>query len=288
MFKPNAQINHNNTHYDVVLDHIITINDGMNNRVNDESHFVSSKAPITPNLEIGFINDYRAVEQTNPIGFWQTILANHTFDYSENFHHKFSIESEVYLISFDFEKGIVLPIDGSLVDVDSFDDIVINFEGFTHFEIIKTEQQKQQDTRHLYQTLVLKHLVFYTLLVGFVFVYYQSQKTDFVVMSQQLLSIGADSLDLAASIDKISSNTITTDTHIQQAHIKHLRHVLASGINIQKSNIDLTKPFARIVIDLRDLDMLKHIAKANNTAISTNKDFVKDTAEVSWRLGSDQ
>jgi hypothetical protein len=94
MFKPDFQISHNKQSYYVVLDHIIT-RDGM---VNDESHFVSKQQQITPNLEISFINDYRAIEQTNPIGFWQTILSNHTFDYSSNFKYKFKIEDETYLI----------------------------------------------------------------------------------------------------------------------------------------------------------------------------------------------
>ena len=85
MFKPDFQISHNKHHYYVVLDHIIT-RDGM---VNDESHFVSKQQQITPNLAISFINDYRAIDQTNPIGFWQTILSNHPFDYSRNFKYKF-------------------------------------------------------------------------------------------------------------------------------------------------------------------------------------------------------
>ena len=285
MFKPDFQINHNKQNYYVVLDHII-MRDGM---VNDESHFVSKQQQITPNLAISFINDYRAIEQTNPIGFWQTILSNHPFDYSNNFKYKFKIEDETYLISFDISKGILIHVDASLVDVDTFDDINIDFDGFTQFEVIKTEQQKTQDKRHLYQRLILKHLMFYGVLIGGLFVYYQYQRSGFVQMNEQLLNLGAETLDLNASIDNVNNATITTDTHIQQAYVKYLLHVLAAGINIQKSEIDLTTSVALIVIDLADLEMLKHLAKVNNVAlISINRSFVKNTVAVSWQIRGKQ
>ena len=280
MFKPDSQISHNKHHYDVVLDHIIT-HDGM---VNDESHFVSKQQQITPNLTLSFINDYRAIEQTNPIGFWQTILSNHPFDYASNFKYKFKIESELYLISFDVSKGILIHVDASLVDVDTFDDINIDFDGFTHFEIIKTEQQKIQDKRHLYQRVILKHLMFYGFLIGSLLIYYQYQKSGFVQMNEQLLNLGAETLDLKMDIDHVNNRTITTDTSIQQAHVKHLLNVLAAGINIQKSEIDLTQSLALIVIDLSDVDRLKHLAKVNNVALSINRNFVKNTAAVSWQI----
>jgi hypothetical protein len=299
MFKPDFQISHNKQTYYVVLDHIIA-RDGM---VNDESHFVSKKQQITSSsnanassnansnasLEISFINDYRAIDQTNPIGFWQTILSNHTFDYSSNFKYKFKIEDETYLISFDVSKGILIHVDTSLVDVDTFDDIEIDFDGFTHFEIIKTEQQKTQDKRHLYQRIILKHLMFYGVLLGGLFIYYQYQNSHFVQMNEQLLTLKAKSLDLHLDIDHVNNSTITTDTNIQQAHVRHLLHVLAGGINIQKSEIDLTQSLALIVIDLDNLDRLKHLAKANNMAlISINRNFVKNTAAVSWQIRGKQ
>lgn len=281
MFKPNAQTSHNKHRYDVVLDHIIT-HDGM---VNDESHFISKQQQITPNLQISFINDYRAIDKTNPVGFWQTILSNHPFDYSHNFKHKFKIESELYLIQYDLSKGILIHLDASLVDVDTFDDIKIDFEGFTHFEIIKTAQQKTQDKRQLYQRITLKHFLFYGVLLGGLFLYYQYQRSGFTQMNEQLLSLKADALDLNLGIDTLNNNTITTDTNIQQAHVKHLLRVLATGINIQKSEIDLTKSLALIVIDLNDLNSFKHLAKTNNVAlISINRDFVKNTAAVSWQV----
>ncbi len=285
MFKPDFQINHNKRHYYVVLDHIIA-HDSM---VNDESHFVSKQQQITPNLIMSFINDYRAIDQTNPIGFWQTILSNHPFDYSHNFKYKFKIESELYLISFDISKGILIHVNASLVDVDTFDDINIDFDGFTHFEIIKTEQQKTQDKRHLYQRVILKHLMFYGFLLGSLFIYYQYQKSGFVQMNEQLLNLGAETLDLHMGIDNVNSSTITTNTNIQQAHVKHLLHVLAAGINIQKSEIDLTKSLALIVIDLDGLDRLKHLAKVNNITLSSiNRNFVKNTAAVSWQIRGKQ
>lgn len=285
MFKPDSQISHNQQTYDVVLDHIIA-HDSM---VNDESHFVSKQQQITPNLTMSFINDYRAIEQTNPIGFWQTILSNHTFDYLSNFKYKFKIEDETYLISFDISKGILIHVDASLVDVDTFDDINIDFDGFTHFEIIKTEQQKTQDKRHLYQRIILKHLMFYGFLLGSLFVYYQYQRSGFVQMNEQLLSLGAETLDLSVDIDNVNNNTITTNTNLQQAHVKHLLRVLAAGINIQKSEIDLTKSLALIVIDLDNLDRLKHLAKANNIVLSSiDRNFVKNTVAVSWQVRGKQ
>lgn len=284
MFKPNSQISHNKQTYDVVLDHIIA-HDSM---VNDESHFVSKQQQITPNLTLSFINDYRAIEQTNPIGFWQTILSNHRFDYSRNFKYKFKIESETYLISFDVNKGVSIQVNAFLVDVDTFDDINIDFDGFTHFEIIKTEQQKIQDKRHLYQRLILKHLMFYGFLLGGLFIYYQYQKGGFVQMNEQLLTLKTKLLDLNMDIDNVNNNTITTDTHVQQAHVRHLLHVLAAGINIQKSEIDLTQSLALIVIDLNDLDRLKHLAKVNNVALSINRNFVKNTVVVSWQIRGKQ
>ena len=285
MFKPDFQMSHNKQTYYVVLDHIITY-DGM---VNDESHFVSKQQQITPNLAISFINDYRAIEQTNPIGFWQTILSNHTFDYASNFKYKFKIESELYLISFEISKGILIHVDASLVDVDTFDDLNIDFDGFTQFEVIKTEQQKTQDKRHLYQRLILKHLMFYGFLIGGLLIYYQYQRSGFVQMNEELLSLGAETLDLNMSIDNVNNSTITTDTSIQQAHVKHLLRVLAAGINIQKSEIDLTQSVALIVIDLDNLDRLKHLAKVNNIALSSiNRNFVKNTAAVSWQIRGKQ
>jgi hypothetical protein len=223
------------------------------------------------------------------VGFWQTILSNHTFDYSNNFKYKFKIESELYLISFDVSKGILIHVDASLVDVDTFDDIKIDFDGFHHFEIIKTEQQKTQDKRHLYQSIILKHLMFYGFLIGSLFIYYQYQKSGFVQMNEQLLTLKAESLDLNLDIDNVNNSTIITDTSIQQAHVRHLLPILTAGINIQKSEIDLTKSIALIVIDLSDLDMLKHLAKANNMALSSiNRNFVKNTAAVSWQIRSKQ
>jgi hypothetical protein len=289
MFKPDFQISHNKQTYYVVLDHIIA-RDGM---VNDESHFVSKKQQITSNtnanLDISFINDYRAIDQTNPIGFWQTILSNHTFNYSSNFKYKFKIEDETYLISFNVSKGILIHVNASLVDVDTFDDINIDFDGFTHFEVIKTEQQKTQDKRHLYQRVILKHLMFYGFLIGSLFIYYQYQRSGFVQMNEQLLNLGAETLDLNTGIDQVNNSTITTDTNIQQAHVKHLLRVLAAGINIQKSEIDLTQSLALIVIDLADLDMIKHLAKVNNIALSSiNRNFVKNTVAVSWQIRSKQ
>lgn len=188
MFKPDFQMSHNKQTYYVVLDHIIA-HDSM---VNDESHFVSKQQQITPNLTLSFINDYRAIEQANPIGFWQTILSNHPFDYSNNFKYKFKIEAELYLIQYDVSKGVLIQVDASLVDVDTFDDINIDFDGFTHFEIIKTEQQKRQDKRHLYQRIILKHLMFYGFLIGGLFIYYQYQRSGFVQMNEQLLNLGAE------------------------------------------------------------------------------------------------
>jgi hypothetical protein len=260
--------------------------------VNDESHFVSKKQQITSssssNLDISFINDYRAIDQTNPVGFWQTILSNHTFDYSNNFKYKFKIESDLYLISFDVSKGILIHVDASLVEVDTFDDIAIDFDGFTQFEIIKTEQQKRQDKRHLYQRVILKHLMFYGCLLGSLFIYYQYQNSHFVQMNEQLLTLKADSLDLHMGINHVNNSTITTDTSIQQAHVRHLLPILAAGINIQKSEIDLTQSLALIVIDLADLDMLKHLAKVNNITLSINRSFVKNTAAVSWTIRGKQ
>lgn len=91
------------------------------------------------------------------------------------------------------------------------------------------------------------------------------------------------------SIDNVNNSTITTDTRIQQAHVKHLLRVLAAGINIQKSEIDLTKSVALIVIDLDGLDRLKHLAKVNNIALSSiNRNFVKNTAAVSWQIRGKQ
>ena len=129
--------------------------------------------------------------------------------------------------------------------------------------MIKTEQQKIQDKRHLYQRIILKHLMFYGFLLGGLFIYYQYQKSGFVQMNEQLLNLGAETLDLNLDIDNVNNATITTDACIQQAHVKHLLPILAAGINIQKSEIDLTKSLALIVIDLNDLDMLKHLAKGH-------------------------
>jgi len=49
-----------------------------------------------------------------------------------------------------------------------------------------------------------------------------------------LFNLGGESLDLHLDIYNVNNSTITTDTHIQQAHFKHLLHVLAAGINISK------------------------------------------------------
>lgn len=285
MFKPNSQINHNNTNYYVVLDHIIA---GAS-MVNDESHFIAKQQQITPRLEISFINDYRAINHINPVGFWQTILSNHPFDYTDNFKYKFSIGSEMYLISFDVNKGVLIHVDSSLVDIDSFADIEIDFDGFTDFEIIQTQKQKAQDNRAWYQRLILKHVIFYGLLVSSIFSYYQLQKSDFVQTKQQLLTLQTKSFDLRTSIDNLNNRIITTNTSTQQAHVKNLLYVLASGINIQKTEIDLTQPLAVMVINLDDLDMLKHLAKANNITLSIiNTDFVNNTSEVAWKVRSRQ
>jgi hypothetical protein len=131
--------------------------------------------------------------------------------------------------------------------------------------------------------------MFYGFLLGSLFIYYQYQRSGFVQMNEQLLTLKAETLDLNMGIDHVNNSTITTDARIQQAHVKHLLRVLAAGINIQKSEIDLTQSLALIVIDLDDLDMLRHLAKVNNVALSSiNRNFVKNTAAVSWQIRSKQ
>jgi hypothetical protein len=49
--------------------------------------------PLLVSNAIKFINDYKITDKTNPIGFWQTVLDNHNFDYSVNFKCKFKIGS---------------------------------------------------------------------------------------------------------------------------------------------------------------------------------------------------
>jgi hypothetical protein len=98
---------------------------------------------LTPDsLEVSFINDYKITDKTNPIGFWQTVLNNHNFDYSVNFKYKFKIgDTDLYLIAFDTSKGITLHADTNLVDINEFDDVEIDFNSFNNFKIIKTRQQ---------------------------------------------------------------------------------------------------------------------------------------------------
>jgi hypothetical protein len=96
MFKPNAKFDYNKRSYYVVLDHIIKSD---NIGAIDGSHFISGSHKITDSLEVSFINDYKITDKTNPIGFWQTVLDNHNFDYSVNFKCKFKIgDTDLYLI----------------------------------------------------------------------------------------------------------------------------------------------------------------------------------------------
>jgi hypothetical protein len=200
MFKPNSKVSYNKRNYYVVLDHII-VNDEL---VDDESQFVSSKQKITDDLEISFINHYNIIEQNNPVGFWQSVLSNHSFDYSNNFKCQIKIDdSESHFISFDVNKGIKIHTDANLIDLNQFNLIQIDFDGFTNFEIIKTQQQIKQDKNQLYRNLLLKHLPVYAVIFGSIFAYYQYEKNIFVQRNERLLSLKAEAFDLQSNIERI-------------------------------------------------------------------------------------
>ncbi len=279
MFKPNTQFEHNKHSYYVVRDHIVA-SDNDNNEF-DANHFTSGGKKITDSLEVSFINDYKITEKNNPIGFWQTILNNHNFDYSVNFKYKFEIDEEPYLISFALGKGITLYADINLVDIDGFDDIDIDFDSFNNFEVIKTRQQIKQDKSRFWRNAILLHTVFYVLFIGGIFAYYQYKTSTFSEINKTLLSMQSKVSDLELNIDRVKDNTIASGVTSQQ-HINNLLRIMSS-VSAQ-SKIDLTQSLALITISLDDLDRVRHLAKSNHIVIKIDRNFSKNTVNVAWEV----
>ncbi|SFV87542.1 hypothetical protein MNB_SUP05-SYMBIONT-5-1184 [hydrothermal vent metagenome] len=281
MFKPGAQFNHNDNNYHVVHDHIVVLN---GERGIDDKHFISSSQKISSSLEIGFLNDYQVVEYTNPVGFWQTILNNYAFDYSSNFKYKLSLgdNTELYLISFDISKGITLHADANLVQLDDFKRIEVDLDSFNKFDIIRTKQQIKQDKVNFWRSLIIKHIVLYSVISVSIFSYYQYKNSVFSEERNYSDSLETRMHLLNDRIEGIKGNVIVLETHHQQSHIINLLNILDGGIVIQESSLDLTKSFATITIDFADLEMIKYIAKSNNVAIRIARNFSKNTAKVTW------
>lgn len=290
MFKPNSKFNGNNGNkrsYYVVLDHIIS-GDNINkiDKIDkiDGNHFVSGSHKITDTLTVSFINDYKITDKTNPIGFWQTILNNHSFEYSVNFKYKFKIDDTdlLYLISFDTVKGITLHTDTNLVDIYEFDDVDIDFNSFNNFKIIKTRQQIKQDKSRFWRKAILINIIFYALFLSAIFAYYQYKAGTLEVINERLLSLQSEIVDLNLEVESVKANAVVSGSSAQQ-HIANLLHII-SGVGIQRSEIDLTQSLCVITISLDDVDMLKHLAKVNNIAIKIVRNFSKNTASVSWEV----
>lgn len=294
MFKSGTQFSNNGNNYHIVHDHIVVL-DGEKRAI-DENHFIYSRQKIASGLEIGFLSDYKVVEYTNPIGFWQTILNNYDFDYSGNFKYQFNLGSntELYLISFDTNKGITLHADINLVNLDDFESIEVDPNRFNKFDIIKTKQQIKQDKVNFWRGLIIKHIVLYVVIAVSIFSYYQYQRSVFSEERKYSDSLAQRMYSLDDKIEGIQENVIALETHNQWSHIVNLLNILDGGIVIQESNLDLTKSFATITIDFADLEMMKHIAQSaqsaqsNNIALKIERNFSKNTAKVTWENRGNQ
>ncbi len=289
MFKSGAQFSNNGNNYHIVHDHIVVL-DGENRAI-DENHFIYSKQKITSGLEIGFLSDYKVVECQNPIGFWQTILNNYDFDYSGNFKYQFNLvgsDTELYLISFDTNKGITLHADVNLVNLSDFESIEVDPNRFNKFDIIKTKQQAKQDKVNFWRGLIIKHIVFYMVIAVSVFSYYQYQHSVFSEGRNYSDSLKMQMHSLSDEIEGIKENVITLETNNQWSHIVNLLNILSGGIVIQESSLDLTKSFATITIDFSDLEMMKYIAQSNNVALKIERNFSKNTANITWENRGNQ
>jgi hypothetical protein len=285
MFKPNAKFDYNKRSYYVVLDHIIKSD---NIGAIDGSHFISGSHKITDSLEVSFINDYKITDKTNPIGFWQTVLDNHNFDYSVNFKCKFKIgDTDLYLIAFDTNKGITLHADTNLVDIDEFDDVEIDFNSFNNFKIIKTRQQIKQDKSRFWRKIIFMHIIFYALFLSSIFAYYQYKESTLGTINEHLLSLQSETIDLNSKIESMKDNAIVSGVTTSQQHIANLLHIISS-VSIQRGEIDLTQSLSVITISLDDVDMIKHLAKSNNIMIKIVRNFSKNTANVSWEVRGNQ
>ncbi|AYQ56824.1 hypothetical protein MS2017_1120 [Bathymodiolus thermophilus thioautotrophic gill symbiont] len=282
MFKPNTQFNNDKHNYYVALDHVIASDNASEV---DDIHFISEQKTIG-NLEISFINDYKITEQANPIGFWQTILNNYKFNYSSNFKYKFTIDTELYLISFDTSKGITLHADANLVRLDEFNDIEVNPNNFNIFKVIKTKRQAKQENSLFWRNTILQHVVFYVLFLSGIFAYYQYKANTFSEINKSLFPLKVTAMNLNEEINNIKGSVIVLEATIQQAHIENLLYIVES-VNIKNSTIDLTQSSAVITVSLSDLDMVKHLAKTNNIALTINRNFIDDTADVSWKVKDD-
>ncbi|VVM25729.1 hypothetical protein BSPWISOXPB_7765 [uncultured Gammaproteobacteria bacterium] len=268
-----------------MLDHIIKSD---NIGAIDGSHFISGSHKITDSLEVSFINDYKITDKTNPIGFWQTVLDNHNFDYSVNFKCKFKIgDTDLYLIAFDTNKGITLHADTNLVDIDEFDDVEIDFNSFNNFKIIKTRQQIKQDKSRFWRKIIFMHIVFYALFLSSIFAYYQYKESTLGTINEHLLSLQSETIDLNSKIESMKDNAIVSGVTTSQQHIANLLHIISS-VSIQRGEIDLTQSLSVITISLDDVDMIKHLAKSNNIMIKIVRNFSKNTANVSWEVRGNQ
>ncbi len=285
MFKPNAKFDYNKHSYYIVLDHIIASD---NIGAIGGNHFISGSHKITDSLEISFINDYKITDKTNPIGFWQTVLNNHNFDYSVNFKYKFKIgDTDLYLIAFDTSKGITLHADTNLVDINEFDDVEIDFNSFNNFKIIKTRQQIKQDKSRFWRKVIFIHIIFYALFLSAIFAYYQYKESTLGAINDRLLSLQSETIDLNSKIENMKDNAIVSGVTTSQQHIANLLHIISS-VSIQRGKIDLTQSLSVITISLDDVDMVKHLAKSNNIMIKIVRNFSKNTANVSWELRGSQ
>lgn len=286
MFKPGNTVSYKNHNYNIVLDHaVMTIDEAED----DNSHFISSRQKINNNLEISFINNYKsATEQKKSIGFWQTILNNHAFDYSVDFKYQIKVDDDSgpFLISFDTSQGVSIQSEVGLVvdDIEDFDLIELDFSSFNNFQVIKTAQQVSEEKNKIFHKVALKHIIFYVLFFGLMFAYSQYQESIFNQKNNYLLSLKSEAVDLEYKVKKNKEDIVTQNVNIQQSHIKNLVRILSAPIVIQESEVNLVEALMMVTIALDDLEILKHIVKLNrnNTNFKISRNVVENIVNVSW------
>jgi hypothetical protein len=281
MFELGGKVQYDNCDYNVVLDHIVDSNLYENK---DGSNFVSSKQKITNTLEVGFLNDYKVTDKQNPVGFYQTVLNNHSFDYSDNFKIQFEIKNNSYFISFDSQKGILIHDINSVI-VNEFTLIEIDYDKFNNFQIIKTQSQIDRDLKQLRNKILFRHAYVYSAMLIGMWFYFLYQENNFDEENAKLSILNANVSYAQSSIGHIGYNATTLNIQPKQTHIKNLLQIFTgNNIFIQKANVDLTKFLATVVISLDDLEMVSHIAKNNNVKLNVDTDIVNNTANISWEV----
>lgn len=263
----------------VVRDHVVAADTGAI----DGDMFVSGRQQITPNLKILFVNNNNVTNADNPIGFWQTILANHNFDYSNNFKLSFKISGDSFYISFDLADGITLHNSTSLVDESEFSLVDIDFDNFNKFEIIQTQAQKIKENKRFTKKTLFAYSLVYSLIGASILFYSIYQNNITRQLKDELLLIKEKKSTLIQSINEKNLQMIDFNITLSQRHIEWLT-LLQQYVNNIKGKIKLDKGTVDVEIKFVDMDVVRQLAKQHNIDVRIEPDFMNQTAQLSWQF----